>query len=569
MKDSFFISEYMRDTDLPNDGAAAIRRFIETHPHGHWKLALDVAHLDLYPETASEVFINPSNNDRSHVRAAFHIKNQENIEIDGNGASMIVRGTPLAGRGRVKQCYTLVQPFVIDQCKNVVLKNFSLDWKTPFVAEGIITSSKPGKLTAKMTSPQAWWTWNETLYIEGEGWTYPVQRLLAVDAEHGAILPHTGDNFGNGYETNWQYTALDDQTVEIRGRVEKTPPVGAIVLFWLADFDTSGRQSQGIFINESINTIIDSITIHHAWGMGILGQRSENITIKNAKVIPSLGRHFSLTADATHFVSCKGHICIENCTFQNQFDDAVNLHGNFLQVVRPINSYTMRVRIGHPQHEGVKVLAENDSIEWLSSQTLEVLGRAKVTNLVVYNSETMDVTVDTSIPDTLKAGDVLENIDWYPDISVTSCTFRWNRARGILLNGRGKILVEKTFFQNPGSAILFETSPIWCESGRTTDVTIKENTFDTCCTCSMWGETVIQAQPEFEKEDQRIKTFHGVIRIINNTFRNLTTPIVTAAWTSQFIVKNNDLDSNSFQNEPIIIDTHTHIDSDIAYQKRP
>ena len=42
---------------------------------------------------------------------------------------------------------------------------------------------------------------------------------------------------------------------------------------------------------------------------------------------PGSGHWFSLAADATHFVYCRGKIEIRNCLFERQLDDAVNING--------------------------------------------------------------------------------------------------------------------------------------------------------------------------------------------------------------------------------------------------
>ena len=40
----------------------------------------------------------------------------------------------------------------------------------------------------------------------------------------------------------------------------------------------------------------------------------------------------SITADATHYVNCGGYIRMIDCTFENQKDDATNIHGLYMAV---------------------------------------------------------------------------------------------------------------------------------------------------------------------------------------------------------------------------------------------
>ena len=65
-------------------------------------------------------------------------------------------------------------------------------------------------------------------------------------------------------------------------------------------------------------------------------------------------RVISTTADATHFVNCKGDILIENCRFENMLDDGTNVHGTYVEVDEVIDDYTVRVSLKHFEQLGFK-----------------------------------------------------------------------------------------------------------------------------------------------------------------------------------------------------------------------
>ena len=52
-----------------------------------------------------------------------------NLTIDGNGSEFIMHGR--------------MQPFTLDRCQNITLKNFSVDWEIPLTAQGTVTQSTP------------------------------------------------------------------------------------------------------------------------------------------------------------------------------------------------------------------------------------------------------------------------------------------------------------------------------------------------------------------------------------------------------------------------------------------
>lgn len=83
----------------------------------------------------------------------------------------------------------------------------------------------------------------------------------------------------------------------------------------------SAHYRAGIFIKESSDILIENVKIHSQPGMGIVGHRSENITMKNLQVIPESGSVISTNTDATHFTSCKGKIILDACKFGGQGDD--------------------------------------------------------------------------------------------------------------------------------------------------------------------------------------------------------------------------------------------------------
>ena len=62
------------------------------------------------------------------------------LTIDGNGSEFIMHGR--------------MQPFTLDHCRNITLKNFSVDWEIPLTAQGIVTQSTSGYLEIELDSHQ-------------------------------------------------------------------------------------------------------------------------------------------------------------------------------------------------------------------------------------------------------------------------------------------------------------------------------------------------------------------------------------------------------------------------------
>ena len=443
-------------TALPSDLCAALRHTPGTaHFSDGLNIALGGHAWNLFPEESRETLICPSNNEAGSVRTPFLLENLNDVTIDGEGATLMVRGTPQAGSGQMSVIYSPVVPFVIRNCHNVTLKNFSIDWATPAIVQGICVASDPqtGTFEVEFQADRKMWCWNGFCFLVGEGWTYQVHRLLMVDPDTGAVLPGSGDNMGAGFEVSWQTEVVKDNRIRFHGPLTAKTQVGAMILGWCTTFHTGARRAPAIFMENCQSVVLDNVRIHHAWAMGVIAQACTDVRLDQVVVEPSGDRRFSLTADATHFVHCRGKLEVENCRFQNQFDDGVNAHGLYRQIVRRLNNRTLRVRAVHPQHCGVKFDRPGDDIRLNGKAYMEDLGTLRLKSIVYLNSEMTDLTFDSDIPVGLGEGDFVENTTAYPVISIRNSEFRWNRARGILVNGKGPVTIEGNRFHTAGSAI--------------------------------------------------------------------------------------------------------------------
>jgi len=105
------------------------------------------------------------------------------LTIDGNGSEFIMHGR--------------MQPFTLDHCRNITLKNFSVDWEIPLTAQGIVTQSTSGYLEIEIDSHQyPYIIENKRLTFVGEGWKSSLWAIMQFDPDTHLVLPNTGDNLG-------------------------------------------------------------------------------------------------------------------------------------------------------------------------------------------------------------------------------------------------------------------------------------------------------------------------------------------------------------------------------------
>lgn len=522
-----------KHTALPADLCSATRAHRSAHDWNSQTLTLGGHTWNLFPEEAVETFISPSNNDSGSVRTPFLLEGLRDVVIDGQGSRLLVRGSPQAGPGRITVIDAPLVPFIIRDCENVTLKNLSLDWATPGTCQGtcIAVDADAGTFDVSLETDQRTWCWNGQLYLEGEGWTWPVRRLLAVDPANGAVLPNTGDNLGAGYDVAWTYQSLGEMLVRIQGPTTAAPIVGCKILFWCSNHDTGARRAPAIFIENSRKVLFQDVSLHYCWAMGVIAQNSTDLTFERLIVEPSGDRKFSLAADGTHFVNCRGELTLTDCRIQNQFDDAINAHGLYHQIVRPLGPRTLRLRTLHPQHQGVDTYIPDDLVRLCRPPYLLHLGELTLASSQRLNSEIQDLTFTSDLPADLVAGDFVENLTAYPAITLRNCSFRWNRARGALLNGNRPIRIENCHFESPGSAILVESTTTWGESGPIADLSITGSTFTRCTHTHSWGDAVIKAVPKFREGPDvpaNLPPFHGNLTLRGNSFTDCSAPSLKA-----------------------------------------
>lgn len=100
--------------------------------------------------------------------------------------------------------------------------------------------------------------------------------------------------------------------------------------------------------------------------MGVIAQRSGDIELDHVQVTPSpgTGRMISITADATHFSNCYGFIRMLNCLFENQKDDATNIHGIYAVIDSIMGPQELIVKLMHPAQEGFDFIRPDNNWNW-------------------------------------------------------------------------------------------------------------------------------------------------------------------------------------------------------------
>jgi hypothetical protein len=480
--------------------------------NGH-KLIFPPGRYDFWPDQAEEQYLFISNNDEGLKRIAFVLAGVKDLEIDGGGATFMFHGR--------------MMPFLIEYSQGVTLKNFSFDYRRPFHSEGKVLAVTPNSVDLefseefpyairhgvlvftdgqKSSGPQTTVKSGEVLYDYGSLLAFdPVKRETAFMAK---------DRYGLGSGV----VAREIGLRQVRVTLDKvSATVGDILVF-----SPKMREFPGVVISDSAGVRLSEVTIHHSGGMGIIAQRSADIFLKQVRVTPPPGgkRIVSTTADATHFVNCRGKIEMEDCVFEQQKDDATNVHGLYARIMRLLAPNRFEVRLIHPQQAGVDFVKVGTRLELTQGPSMQSLGYAKVKAVQRLNKESTIVETEQPLLADIKPGDCVADADANTaEVLIKNCLLRGNRARGILLGSRGRMVIEDNTFHIPGAAILFEgDARFWFEQSGVRDVVIRGNTFDNC-NYGVWGQACIDVKSGIADEFKKTTRYNRNITIEDNLFR--------------------------------------------------
>jgi hypothetical protein len=500
-----------------SDTTPSVRTALEEVRKGRaTKLVFPTGRYEFHPERAYEEYLFVSNNDEGLKRIAFPLMGLDGIEIDGGGSTFVFHG------------YTV--PFLLDRATGITLRNFTVDFSRPFHSEGQVLDITPQHVDLEISPEYPHEIRNGVLVFtngqkaNGPATTvtsgeilYPYGSLLAFDPvkRETAFMAKDRYKVGEGIAAD----KLGPNRVRI-----KIPDISASVGDVLV-FSPKNRDVPGFVISDSSGIHLTDITLHHSGGMGVIAQRSADIFVHKMQVTPPPGgkRIISTTADATHFVNCKGRIELVDCLFEQQKDDATNVHGLYAKIVHIHAPNRFEVALVHPQQAGIDFIKPGTRLELNDGPSLREEGFAIVKSVERINKHRTIVEIEGSLPESVTVGDSVADADANTaEVLIKNCVMRGNRARGILLGSRGPMVIEGNTFHIPGAAILFEgDSRFWFEQAGVRDVVIRGNTFDNC-NFGVWGTGTIQVGSGIADEYKSVSRYNRNIRIENNLFRHFS-----------------------------------------------
>lgn len=478
-----------------------------------------------YAEGALSMTFNISNHDQPLIHpVCVPLTDLRNVRLEGNGSLFLFHGRTI--------------PLLVMDSENVSVNRLAIDYERSNCTEARVVGVDD-KFTDVEIDKKAYpyELRNGKFVFRGEDWEEGMACCMAFEKGTGRIIANTSDIGWNGHV---QPQGGNRLRLEWALKNKGIKPGDTLVL------RNYSRPHPGCVVYRAHKTRLEDVAVHQSSGMAVLVQRSEDFLMKGGGVFirKGSGRVHTAGADATHFSNVKGDVIVEKALFEGMMDDAINVHSTCLGITEVVDGHTVKCRYMHPQAVGFEVFLPGEKVRFINGPTLEPGAMGKVKTAVKKSTTEVVITLEEPLPASVKAGDAMENADFYPSVVFRNNIVRNNRARGSLFTTPKRVLAEGNLFDHSsGTAILLAgDAQGWYESGGCQEVVIRKNTFVNNLTSRyQFTNAVISIYPEVKQLDKQKAYYHRNILIENNVFKTFDVPLLFAISTESLKFINNKI----------------------------
>ena len=250
---------------------------------------LDV-HLSDTQNLTDRIYLSLTAHHHGCLDTAFYLRGLKNVVLDFGGAILLLHGR--------------LQPFIVDECENVTIRNVTVAYDRAFYSEFDVISNEPGALRMRPRE-------NFPCRVEN-GYLIPYAKTW----ENRTL--HIGDMFVQGFDRETRES--DGFTVAAIGeeiRLKETPPcpvahlrvreedgdivlMGPVPAHWnsrhIVALSHETRDKSSAFLCRSRDIKIENYRMLNGAGYGIISMYCENITITGLGVVDGNGKGFTFVA---------------------------------------------------------------------------------------------------------------------------------------------------------------------------------------------------------------------------------------------------------------------------------
>lgn len=496
-------------------------------------LSFEAGRYDFWSDGAYEGYFCPSCNKSGDKKVIFPLLRLRGFVIDGGGAEFIF--------------HDRVFPFIVQDCKDIVLKDFSVDFSFPrcmICTVGEVSDKGIGLLIDREKYDySADCDGNFIIHAGNDDFSTCERRFFLKQGLRGngsccylaaGKIFYENDSLPAGVLYCTARETSDGIFLEYNEETVLKPDFkeGDELL---VSYDEQ-RDNDNFFFDRSEDISISDVRIFSGAGMGFIGQLCSNFTMKNCTISPR-GDGYSTTADGILLTNFSGKVSIENCVIRNTMDDAISVHGYYTRTERITARNKAVLRMLHASQSLMNPYRPGDILTVTDGKPLNETCRLTIKSARYENDPYLIYAeFEEDIRGMLKPGDLLENPGRTPDTLIRGCLFE--NACSVRLGSAGKTVFEGNCMKNCAGLLINDIMRWWYASGPTRDVTISANRFNGCGISSFIDRgapsdvrhrLIKITDNSFSDCDiaVNIRDTEKVV-ISGNTFKNVRTPIRTS-----------------------------------------
>ncbi len=305
----------------------------------------------------------------------------------------------------------------------------------------------------------------------------------------------------------------------------------------------------------SAHVIFNGVTIYSLPGMGWLNTGTTNhFQVFDCHIKRRSGSRNPLTtaADGIHSNETGGNIVIKLCTFEGLGDDCINLHDNTWQGGMIYGGSPDKFHFFNCPKHRLRVNV-GDVLEFYNPDYSPTGIHLTVKEEPVFSGTTnpYDATALMSVkfveprPTGLSYLTIVRNTSYETrNVNISGCQFKYTNGRAILLAGHDATISACYFRNVTSTSIQLHTEIVdnlWGEGQGTTNVLIKDNTFENASISTRYEGALIYAGATLPWGQTDYPLFRQIL-IENNRIFNASGPVVSLKFSQDVVVRNNIMD---------------------------
>ena len=396
---------------------------------------------------------------------SWHIKDATNMVINGQGATLVFTDPEVGG-------------ICMENSYHIELKNFKFNYDPLPYTQGTIARVNQEEYWFELKLGDGYPEPNTPNFERAEK-TYGNWGLTIHDEANGrhrygptAIFSDHWEKTGNRL---WRFFPAKQGS---NYSLQDDPLLASGLKIGNRYVHMARTWSQAIATKNCDYVLWENLTVYASPGLAFYPRGTSHHIIRDCHTKLKGDRIFSTNADGIHMRGSRGHMLVEDCSFNGMADDGINVHSSALSVVAVpaanqlvVNKHTFSVRAG-------------DELIQVRPISAKIIGKATVKSVQDQGS-TWLITLNEILED-VSCGSDSEPSDYFYNLSesatpfvINNCHFKNFRGRGILVSAYGGVIENNIFEMPEGWAIVLHyESARWSDGPLACDLIIRNNEFN-------------------------------------------------------------------------------------------